>query len=371
MSLNRPAARQSRVAVAMSGGVDSSVAAAVLVEQGFDVVGFTMNIWPDQSSEPGQKNCCSPQSIDDARRVCAMIGVPHFVLNFKDVFARAVIDKFAASYFQGVTPNPCIDCNQYIKFGALERKAREVGAEHIATGHYARIDAGGPGGRFRLLRGLDRAKDQSYVLYVLTQEQLGRAMFPLGEMTKERVRAKAAELGLPVADKPESMDICFVAGDYRDFARKWAGRTGLPGPIEDPQGRRVGTHSGIENYTVGQRKGLGVALGEPSYVASIDPERNAVMVGSRSHGLNGEFLVAAVNLVALESVAAGTAATVKVRSRMPELAAVLYPEGDGVLRVVMDEPAWGVAPGQAAVFYDGDVVLAGGRIAGAQAGQRN
>lgn len=347
----------------MSGGVDSSVAAALLREQGYDVIGFTLNIWPDQSDEPGSKNCCSPRSIDDARRVSAIIGIPHFVLNFRDVFAKSVIRKFADSYFEGLTPNPCIDCNQYVKFGALERKAREVGAELVATGHYARTDSNGVGGRRRLLRGRDLEKDQSYVLYVLSQAQLGRAVFPLGDLSKSEVRSKAAELGLPVADKAESMDICFIAGDYRSFARNWTGRRGEQGPIVDSEGAQVGTHAGIENYTVGQRRGLNIALDGPSYVAGIDVKRNTIRVGPRKSLLENRFFVDEINLISLDAVEAGTKATVKVRSRMPELPARIFPTGGDRIRVDMDEPAWAVAPGQAAVFYDGDVVLAGGRVA--------
>ena len=351
-----------RVAVAMSGGVDSSVAAALLVERGFDVIGITLDIWPDQSEGPGSRNCCSPESRDDARQVAEILGIPHEVVDFKDLFARSVIGNFTSSYFEGLTPNPCIDCNRFIKFGALENTAREAGAEAVATGHYARIDENGPDGRRRLLRGLDKTKDQSYVLYVLTQAQLGEAMFPLGGLSKEAVRVKAAELGLPVADKPESMDICFVAGDYRSFTRSWAGRTGRTGPIYDIGGDLLGTHSGIENYTVGQRRGLGIAIGEPAYVSHIDVERNSITVGPRDALSRNEFEVEDVNLVSVERVTPGTSASVKVRSRMPELPVTLFPNGDAGLSVVTDEPAWAVAPGQAAVFYDGDVVLGGGRV---------
>ena len=347
----------------MSGGVDSSVAAALLAREGRDVVGFTLNIWPAQSGEPGARNCCSPRSIDDARRVCAILGIPHYVLDFREVFAKTVIDRFAASYFEGITPNPCIDCNQFIKFGALHRKAREIGAGAIATGHCARADSEGPGGRRRLLRGSAQAKDQSYVLYVLSQDQLAAAVFPLGELDKPSVREIAADLGLPVADKPESMDICFAAGDYRSFARDWTGKRGEPGPIEDATGRRVGTHRGLEEYTVGQRKGLGIALAEPAYVTAIDVGRNVLRVGCHKDALVTEFEVRDLNLVSVAAITAGQSVTVKVRSRMAELPARVFPLGGTSVRVVMQEPAWAVAPGQAAVFYDGDVVVGGGRIA--------
>ena len=351
-----------RVAVAMSGGVDSSVAAALLVERGFDVIGITLDIWPDQSEGPGSRNCCSPESRDDARQVAEILGIPHEIVDLKDLFARSVIENFASSYFQGLTPNPCIDCNRHIKFGALEDIAREAGAQAVATGHYARIDENGPDGRRRLLRGRDKTKDQSYVLYVLTQAQLDKAMFPLGDLSKQAVRGKAAELGLPVADKPESMDICFVAGDYRSFARSWSGRAGREGPIYDVGGDLLGTHSGIENYTVGQRRGLGIAIGEPAYVSHIDVERNSITVGPRDALSRCEFEVEDVNLASIERVTPGMKAGVKVRSRMPELPVRLFPNGGAGLSAVTEEPAWAVAPGQAAVFYDGDIVLGGGRV---------
>lgn len=355
--------RRQRVAVAMSGGVDSSVAAAVLAERGFDVVGLTLDIWPDQSSEPGRRNCCSPRSIDDAGRVCARLGVPHFVLNFRGVFAETVINRFAENYFDGLTPNPCIDCNQFVKFGALWEKAEEIGADLIATGHYARTDRQGPGGRWRLLRGLDREKDQSYVLYVLTQAQLDRTMFPLGEFTKPEVRAMATELGLSVADKPESMDICFVESDYRSFARDWTGREGIPGAIVDGSGRALGSHAGIENFTVGQRRGLGVVADEAMYVADIDPITNVITVGPRSDAEVGRLIVDNLNPVSVASFDEGTAVTVKVRSRGIESAARIYEREADRAEVVTEGPVWGVAAGQAAVFYQDDVVLGGGRIA--------
>ncbi|MDP6182677.1 MAG: tRNA 2-thiouridine(34) synthase MnmA [Gammaproteobacteria bacterium] len=361
--MNSSTSAKPKVAVAMSGGVDSSVAAALLVERGFDVIGITLDTWPDQLGEPGDKNCCSPQGRDDAKRVAEILGIPYSVVDYKDLFAHSVIRNFADSYFDGLTPNPCINCNRFVKFGALERSGREAGAEALATGHYARSDGNGPDGRRRLLRGRDQTKDQSYVLYGLDQAQLQRAMFPLGDLTKTDVRARASELGLPVADKPESMDICFVAGDYRSFARTWANRTGRPGPIYDANDKLLGTHSGIENYTVGQRRGLGIALGGPVYVSRIDVERNSITVGPRDSLSQNEFEVEDVNLVSLERVTPNTRARVKVRSRMSELPATLFPNSQGGLSVVTDEPAWAVAPGQAAVFYDGDVVLAGGRVA--------
>jgi tRNA-specific 2-thiouridylase len=351
-----------RVAVAMSGGVDSSVAAAVLAERGWDVVGLTLDIWPDQSSEPGRRNCCSPRSIDDAGRVCATLGIPHFVLNFRDVFARTVIDRFANSYFDGLTPNPCIDCNQFVKFGALWDKASEIGADLIATGHYARTERREIDGRWRLLRGSDSNKDQSYVLYVLTQDQLDRAIFPLGGMTKAEVRAKAAELGLSVAGKPESMDICFVESDYREFARNWTGREGTSGEIVDGSGGRLGSHAGIENFTIGQRRGLRISADEALYVTAIDPVTNAITVGPRPDAEVSRFVVDELNPVSVASFEPGLAITVKVRARGDELPARIYPDGEDTAVVVTDSPAWGVAAGQAAVFYQGEVLLGGGRI---------
>jgi tRNA-specific 2-thiouridylase len=347
----------------MSGGVDSSVAAAVLAERGYDVVGLTLDIWPDQSSEPGRRNCCSPRSIDDAGRVCSQLGIPHFVLNFRDVFARTVIDRFADNYFAGLTPNPCIDCNQFVKFGALWEKAEEIGADLLATGHYVRTDRVGPDGRWRVRRGLDARKDQSYVLYVLTQPQLARTLFPLGEFTKAEVRAKAAALDLSVATKPESMDICFVESDYRGFARDWTGRTGTPGPIVDGEGRPLGQHRGIENFTVGQRRGLGIAGGAAVYVSSIDPIGNVVTVGPRPDAEVSRFFVDDLNPVSVASFSPGMSATVKVRSRGDETPVRIHADGAGSAEIITDVPVWGVAAGQAAVLYDGDVLLGGGRIA--------
>ena len=354
--------KSQRVAVAMSGGVDSSAAAAVLAERGWDVVGLTLDIWPDQSSDPGRRNCCSPRSIDDAGRVCANIGIPHFVLNFRDVFARSVIDRFANSYFDGLTPNPCIDCNQFVKFGALWEKASEIGADLIATGHYARTDRRNVDGRWRLHRGADPEKDQSYVLYVLTQSQLDRAIFPLGDMTKSEVRKKAAKLGLSVADKPESMDICFVESDYRDFAREWTGRVGTPGAIVNESGHRLGSHAGVENFTIGQRRGLRVSADEALYVSDINPVTNVITVGPRPDVEVRRFSVDELNLVSVSSLEPGLPITVKVRARGAEIPARIYQEGEHTAAVVTDIPAWGVAAGQAAVFYSDDVVLGGGRI---------
>ncbi len=351
-----------RVAVAMSGGVDSCVAAAVLAERGWDVVGLTLDIWPDQSSEPGRRNCCSPRSIDDAGRACAKLGIPHFVLNFRDVFARTVIDRFANSYFDGLTPNPCIDCNQFIKFGALWDKASEIGADLIATGHYARSDRQNDGARWQLRRGRDPDKDQSYVLYVLSQSQLDRAIFPLGDMTKSEVRAKATKLGLSVADKPESMDICFVESDYREFARKWTGREGTPGAIVDKRGDRLGSHAGIENFTVGQRRGLGIDAGEALFVSAIDPITNAITVGPRPDAEVSRFFVDELNPVSVAAFDPGLPVMVKVRARGAEIPARIYPDGEEAAEVVTESPAWGVAAGQAAVFYRGDVLLGGGRV---------
>ena len=356
-------APKQRVAVAMSGGVDSSVAAAVLAERGYDVVGLTLDIWPDQSSDPGRRNCCSPRSIDDAGRVCARLGIPHFVLNFRDLFARTVIDRFANDYFDGLTPNPCIDCNQFVKFGALWEKAEEIGADLLATGHYVRTDRAGPDGRWRVRRGLDAGKDQSYVLYVLTQPQLAHTLFPLGEFAKAEVRAKAAQLDLSVAAKPESMDICFVESDYRGFARDWTGRAGTTGAIVDGDGRTLGEHRGIENFTVGQRRGLGINGGAAVYVSSIDPITNVVTVGPRPDAEVSRFFVDDLNPVSVASFSPGMPAMVKVRSRGDETPARIYADGAGSAEIIADEPVWGVAAGQAAVLYDGDVLLGGGRIA--------
>ncbi|HLH21169.1 MAG TPA: tRNA 2-thiouridine(34) synthase MnmA [Chloroflexota bacterium] len=357
-----------RVLVGMSGGVDSSVAAALLCEAGYDVIGVTLNVWPErdamQALAEREDACCSLSAVEDARRVADQLGIPYYVLNFKDVFERQVMANFAAEYARGRTPNPCVRCNQFVKFDALLARAVAVDADYVATGHYARIDHDAASGRWRLLRALDRTKDQSYVLYVMSQERLARTLFPLGELTKPAVRAQAARLGLATADKAESQEICFVpTGNYRDYLAAAAPATRRRGPIVDLDGRVLGTHQGIAYYTIGQRKGLGLAAGQPLYVVDLLPEANRVVVGPREALLATGCLVEDVNYVALAGLDGPLAAQARIRYKAEDAPVELAPAAGGRLAVRFLAPQRAVTPGQTIVFYAGDVVFAGGTIA--------
>lgn len=346
----------------MSGGVDSSVAAALLLQAGYEVIGMTMQIWPASAPADDTGGCCSLAAVEDARRVCDRLGVPYYVTNLRAEFQKRVIDEFVAEYTAGRTPNPCITCNRYLKFESLLQRALELEADYVATGHYARL-ADGPDGRRWLLRGADPGKDQSYALYSLTQEQLRRTLLPVGHLEKTEVRRLAAELGLSVAQKPDSQEICFIHdNDYRRYLREEAGVSEQPGPFVNRAGQQVGTHRGLPFYTVGQRRGLGLAAGEPMYVIALDPGRNAVVVGPRSE-LGASGLIAHhLNWIALDPALLPRAATVKIRYNARPVACRIEPAEADTVRVTFAQPQDAVAPGQAAVFYDGDVVLGGGII---------
>ncbi|MCA1577939.1 MAG: tRNA 2-thiouridine(34) synthase MnmA [Acidobacteria bacterium] len=366
-----------KIAVAMSGGVDSSAAAAILKEQGHELVGFTMQLWDqrrginvDENGDPLPSRCCSLDDVYDARRVAEELGFPFYVLNLERDFERAVVQPFVTSYLNGETPIPCVACNSRLKFASLDRLAVSLGCEKVATGHYARVEFDPSTNRYRLLRGRNEQKDQSYFLWELTQPQLSRALFPLGEMSKPEARDAARQHGLVgVAEKKESQEICFVPdGDYAGFIDRYLeaedATERLPGAgeIVDTSGRVVGQHEGIHRYTVGQRRGIGIANEKPLYVISINSDRNRVTVGAAEELLSTEFIAAGVNWIAFEDPAEPVRAEVRVRYRHTAAAATITPLPDARARIVFDEPQRAITPGQATVFYRGDEVVAGGWI---------
>ncbi len=359
----RQGAKLHRVVVALSGGVDSSTAAALLVQQGYEVSGVMMRLWAThyQGEFPANR-CCSPSAIADARQVCALLGIPFHLVNLEEEFKAQVVDYFCDSYALGRTPNPCLACNREIKFKALLRLAFGLGAEYLATGHYGRIRS--RKGEYQLLRGIDEEKDQSYVLYMLGQEELPHLLFPVGHFTKRQVRAMAANYNLPTADTGESQDVCFVHdGDYRGFVAQQRPETVRPGPIVDLQGHVLGEHRGVAFYTVGQRQGLGIAAAHPLYVLEIDSTRNALVVGPKAALLRCALLAEQVSFVAANPPPHPISITAKIRYKAKEAPATLILLPGRMAKVIFSDPQPAITPGQGVVFYQGDVVLGGGIIA--------
>lgn len=356
-----------RVVVAMSGGVDSSVAASLLVDQGYEVIGLTMQTWPDESgrSTGKQRGCCGVDAAMDAFSVANLLGIPHYVLNFQEVFRKQVIENFTQQYLQGKTPNPCVRCNEFVKFNALLEKAVSLGADLLATGHYAKTYYDKPRNRHVLAKGKDRKKDQSYVLYPLKQHELKMSIFPLGDWTKEEVRIYAKQKGLSTAEKKESYDICFVPdGNYAEFIKK-QGIEDNPGPIVNSGGEIVGRHQGVYHYTVGQRKGLGVRSNSPVYVTQIHSDTNTLVVGEESNLFESRLEASEVNWVSLSPPVEPLEAFVKIRSHAVEASAAVVPMGEDKVCVTFHEPQKAITPGQSVVFYEGEKLLGGGTIVGA------
>lgn len=355
-----------KVVIGMSGGVDSSVAAYLLKEQGYEVIGVTMQIWQDEDRAVQEENggCCGLSAVDDARRVAAELEIPYYVMNFKREFKESVIDYFVKEYTCGRTPNPCIACNRYVKWESLLKRSMDIGADYIATGHYARIEQL-PNGRYALRTSATGKKDQTYALYNLTQEQLKRTLMPVGAYTKEEIREMAEKLYLPVAHKPDSQDICFVPdGDYASFIEETAGKKFPEGNFVLSDGTVVGRHKGIIHYTVGQRKGLGVSLGHPVFVLEIRPEENEVVLGSNEESMSRQVRADQVNFMSIENLEEPRRVWAKIRYNHKGAWCMVEKTGEDEILCTFEEPQRAITPGQAVVLYDGEYVLGGGTITG-------
>ena len=348
--------------IAMSGGVDSSLAAKLMKDKGFDCIGCTMKLYHNEDvGIERSRTCCSLDDVEDARSVAYKLGMPFYVFNFTEAFRDTVIRKFIESYEKGITPNPCIDCNRYMKFDKLYERAKTLGCDYIVTGHYARIEE--ENGKFVLKKALDETKDQSYVLYSMTQDQLVHTMFPLGSMQKTEVRAIAEESGFVNADKPDSQDICFVPnGDYASVIELQTGKESAEGNFVDKQGNNLGRHKGVIHYTIGQRKGLGVSSTEPLYVCGICPQDGNVILGSNDDLFSREADISDFNWISGKVFEGEFRCKAKIRYRHPEQWATVLPTGADTVHITFDEPQRAITPGQAAVLYDGDIVLGGGTI---------
>jgi tRNA-specific 2-thiouridylase len=351
---------QKRVIVAMSGGVDSSVAAALLVEQGYDVAGLMLRLW----AEPGgaANRCCTPDAVIDARQVAEALGIPFYVRDYKNIFKETVVSFFVDGYTQGVTPNPCIICNRDIRFDRLLKEALNLGGDYLATGHYARVTAE-PDGRYSLRKGLDPTKDQSYVLYTMTQQRLTHILLPVGGYAKRDIRQIAADKNLPVFDRPDSQDLCFLGnGDYRQFLQRHAPQTVQPGPILNTAGEQLGQHNGLAFYTIGQRKGLGLSAPQPMYVLQLNTAANSLIVGPAAELGRRELVAGQVNYLDGQTPPPNCRVTAKIRYKAKEVPAMLTALPGQQANLIFDEPLRDITPGQSVVFYEDDRVLGGGII---------
>lgn len=353
-----------KVVIGMSGGVDSSVAAYLLKEAGYDVIGVTMQIWQAENTCSLEENggCCGLSAVEDARRVASDIGIPYYVMNFRDEFKENVIDYFVKEYKQGRTPNPCIACNRYVKWESLLQRSLEIGADYIATGHYARVEKL-PNGRYTLRKSITSAKDQTYALYNLTQYQLERTLMPVGEYTKDQIRAIAEKQGLRVANKPDSQEICFVPdNDYAGFIEEATGEKAKEGNFVTPEGKIIGKHKGIIHYTVGQRKGLNLSMGHPVFVVAIRPETNEVVIGNAEDVFSDKLLCNKLNFMSIEDLEGEMKVTAKIRYSHQGAKATIRKVGEDLVECVFEEPQRAITPGQAVVFYEDDYVVGGGTI---------
>ncbi len=350
-----------KIVVAMSGGVDSSLAAALLKEAGHDIIGVTLHLWDGDEDQLAESLCCSQEIAESARRVCAQLEIPYYVFNYQREFRKYVIEYFLSEYARGLTPNPCLACNRELKFRALLTRALSLGYEYVATGHYARIQMAN--NHYQLLRALDPEKDQAYMLHMLGQSELARLIFPIGEYTKQQVRELATERGLASADRPESQDICFVpGGDYRNLLRQERPESLIPGPIVDQGGRQLGQHQGMPLYTIGQRRGLSISAGQPLYVTGFDPEHNAVVVGPAAALERNSLEADRCTFVNGIWPDAAFDCTAQIRSHATPTPARVIPLDAGRVQVQFERPQRAISPGQAVVLYDGATILGGGQI---------